>query len=145
MSTLGPYSRTLRRGTIGASIDGRSTIGRYIRDLERQLVRHVGGPSATLASLTIAQQLLIERLVKTTVQINLLDDRFAAGPDRRQRLAAAIAPGPPRRQDDQRQVRPACTSAHAQRKTALAQVMPPPNPVSRRWSPSWTRSAPMAS
>ncbi len=32
-----------------------------------------------------------------------------------------------------------------QRKTALAQVMPPPKPVRRRWSPSWTRPASMAS
>ena len=59
--------------------------------------------------------------------------RRTAGPAR---PPGSPAPGPPRR----------ASSAHAlQRKTALAQVMPPPNPVSRRWSPSWTRPVSMES
>ena len=69
-----------------------------------------------------------------------VDDGLAVGAHGRQRLAAAVPPGPPGRQDHQRRVRPAAVLAHAlQRKTALAQVMPPPNPVRRRWSPSLTR------
>ncbi len=40
---LGPYSRTLRRGAIRDNIDGRSIEGRLIRDLEAQLIAHLGG------------------------------------------------------------------------------------------------------
>jgi hypothetical protein len=69
---LGPYSRALRRGAIGTSIDGRSTFGRYLRDLEAQLVRHCGGP----LSITITQRLLIDRLIKVTVQLDALDQRL---------------------------------------------------------------------
>jgi hypothetical protein len=79
MTSLGPYSRALRRGTIGASIDGRSAVGRFCRDLERQLAQHVAGPGASLGSLNIAQQLLVQRLVKTTVQINALDEKLERG------------------------------------------------------------------
>ena len=75
-----------------------------------------------------------------------VDHRLAVRPDGRQGLAAAVSPGPARRQDDQRQTRPARRRAHSlQRKTALAQVMPPPNPVSNRLSPSCTRPWEMAS
>jgi hypothetical protein len=71
---IGPYSRSLRRGVIGTlPLDGRSTEGRYVRDLERQLITHVGG------SPTIAQRLLIDRLVRTTIQVNALDEKLLAG------------------------------------------------------------------
>jgi hypothetical protein len=71
---IGPYSRTLRRGVIGTSaIDGRSTAGRYWRDLEAQLIVHCGGAP------TITQRLLIERLIRTTVQLNALDEKLLAG------------------------------------------------------------------
>jgi len=63
----------------GYAVDGRSTIGRFCRDLEAQLVRHVAGPQATLDALSITQQLLVSRLIKTTVQLNGLDDKLANG------------------------------------------------------------------
>jgi hypothetical protein len=70
---FGPYSRTLRRGVIGSwAIDGRSTEGRYLRDLEAQLITHCGG------SPSVTQKLLIERLIRTTVQLNALDEKLAA-------------------------------------------------------------------
>jgi hypothetical protein len=69
---LGPYSRSLRRGVIGASLDGRSEAGRYARDLERQLTDHVGG------SPSITQRLLIERIIKTGLQLRGLDAKLAA-------------------------------------------------------------------
>jgi hypothetical protein len=50
-----------------------------MRDLEMQLVRHAGGPDATLISIPITVRLLIERLVRTTLQLNALDDKLAAG------------------------------------------------------------------
>jgi hypothetical protein len=69
----GPYSRLLRRGAIGKLADGRTELGRFIRDLEAQLVAHVGGRP------TITQRLLIERLIKTHVQLDMLDDKLQRG------------------------------------------------------------------
>jgi hypothetical protein len=73
--TIGPYSRSLRRGVIGRSLDGRSEAGRYARDLERQLVTHVGGETAA----SIAMKLLIERIVRTALQLRALDARLEDG------------------------------------------------------------------
>ncbi len=70
---VGPYSRRLRRSAIGDSVYGRSAEGRFIRDLERQLVAHVGGQP------TIAQKLLIDRVVKCTLQIDALDRKLSDG------------------------------------------------------------------
>lgn len=66
-----PYSRTLRRGVIGKDIDGRSEVGRYARDLETQLTEHCGGNP------TITQKLLIECLIKTSLQLRALDEKLA--------------------------------------------------------------------
>ena len=66
---LGPYSRRLRRGAIGVSVDGRSALGRFIRDLEAQLVAHCGG------SPTVPQRMLIDRMIKLRVQLDLLDEK----------------------------------------------------------------------
>lgn len=71
--SVGPYSKTLRRGVIGTSIDGRSALGRFMRDMEKQLVDHVGGKP------TLPQRLLIDRMVKVRVQLDLLDDKLASG------------------------------------------------------------------
>src|SRR5687767_5090242 len=70
---VGPYSKLLRRGAIGKLADGRSALGRLIRHLEAELVAHVGG------SPTITQRLLIERLIKTRIQLDLLDEKLARG------------------------------------------------------------------
>ena len=70
---VGPYSRVLRRGAIGTLIDGRSTIGRYMRDLEQQLIAHCGG------SPSITQRLLVDRLIRTTMQLNNLDQKLMSG------------------------------------------------------------------
>ena len=67
---LGPYSRKLRRGSIRDSIDGRSNVGRFIRDLEAQLIAHVGGHP------TITQRLMIDRLIRCTLQLDQLDDKL---------------------------------------------------------------------
>jgi hypothetical protein len=67
---FGPYSRKLRRGSIRDSIDGRSNVGRFIRDLESQLVAHVGGHP------TITQHLMIDRLIRCTLQLDQLDDKL---------------------------------------------------------------------
>src|SRR3979411_3130483 len=70
---VGPYSRKLQRGAIGDCVDGRSAEGRFIRDLERQLVDHVGG------SPSVTQRLLIERIIKIKLQLDGLDGKLTSG------------------------------------------------------------------
>jgi hypothetical protein len=67
---LGPYSKRLTRGVIGDLYDGRSTEGRFCRDLEKQLIDHIGG------SPSIAQRLLIDRIVKIRLQLDMLDQKL---------------------------------------------------------------------
>jgi hypothetical protein len=70
---IGPYSRKLRRGIIADNIDGRSTLGRFCRDLEAQLIAHVGG------SPTVTQKLLIQRIIRGTVQLEAFDEKLQSG------------------------------------------------------------------
>ena len=70
---LGPYSKRLHRGAIGYLVDGRSAEGRFIRNLEAELVAHVGG------SPTIAQRLLVDRIIKVRLQLDALDDKLTSG------------------------------------------------------------------
>ena len=67
------------------------------------------------------------------------------GPDWRQRFDASVAAGSTGRQDDEGRAGRRCGAHGPQRRTALAHVMPPPKPVRRRLSPSWTRSLLIAS
>ena len=48
-------------------------MGRFCRDLELQLIEHLGGRP------TITQRLMIDRLIRTTVQLNQLDDKLLEG------------------------------------------------------------------
>ena len=70
---LGPYSRVLRRGVIGSSIDGRSQIGRYMRDMERQLLDHVG-PNPPLPV-----KIHVQSIVRMHTQLKLLEEKIASG------------------------------------------------------------------
>jgi hypothetical protein len=69
----GPYSRALRRGCLRDTLDGRSALGRFARDLERQLLDHVGGHAS------IVQKLLIERAVAAAIQIDAFEKKVAGG------------------------------------------------------------------
>jgi hypothetical protein len=70
---LGPYSRRLQRGAIGDLFDGRSAEGRFVRHLEAELIRHLGGNPP------ITARLLIDRLIKIRLQLDLLDAKLAKG------------------------------------------------------------------
>jgi hypothetical protein len=67
---LGPYSRRFQRGVIADLFDGRSAEGRFVRRLEAELIAHVGGAP------TITQRLLIDRLIKIRLQLDLLDAKL---------------------------------------------------------------------
>ena len=70
---LGPYSRALRRGVVADSLDGRSAEGRYLRDLQAQLIAHCGGESG----LSVTKRLLIDQAIKIVVQRDLLGKKLA--------------------------------------------------------------------
>lgn len=70
---VGPYSRTLDRGVIGRSIDGRSPEGRFLRAFEAEMVKHVGGAPS------IAQKMLITRLARVALRLELFDEKMTAG------------------------------------------------------------------
>lgn len=70
---LGPYSRSLHRGAIGDSLDGRSREGRFLRQAERELLAQIGGEP------TFAQKLLVRRVAKMTFLAEKLDDKLTDG------------------------------------------------------------------
>ena len=73
---LGPYSRKLTRGAIADAFDGRSVQGRFIRDLERQLIQHIGG------SPSITQKLLITRIIRLHMRLDLFEEKLTNEPDK---------------------------------------------------------------
>ena len=73
MRPLSAESRIIRRGVLGDRVDGRSREGRFLSQIERELTRQVGQPS-------FAQTLLIRRLARAALRLELIDERSLAGP-----------------------------------------------------------------
>jgi hypothetical protein len=65
----------LERGAVGslAGLDGRSKSARLVRQLEGQLIEHLGGNP------TVPQKLLIERVCKMKLQLDALEEKLAEG------------------------------------------------------------------
>jgi hypothetical protein len=73
LRALSSESRLFRRGVLGDRVDGRSREGRFLTKCERELVAQVGGaPSFT-------QRLLIRRLARGMLRLELLDEKMTAG------------------------------------------------------------------
>ncbi len=70
---LGPYSRTIARGALGDSIDGRSREGKILRRTEQELLGQLGRESS------FGERLLIRRVARATLQLELFDQKLAAG------------------------------------------------------------------
>jgi hypothetical protein len=69
-----PYSRLFDRGVLaGSAIDGRSVQGKYARNLEIELIQHVGGAPS------IAQKLLIDQAIKIRLQLDALGEKLDSG------------------------------------------------------------------
>jgi hypothetical protein len=64
------YSRPLRRGVLG-DLDGRSKEGRFLKTIERDLIGQVGG------SPSVGQQLLIRRIARAMLMLEILDLKLA--------------------------------------------------------------------
>jgi hypothetical protein len=54
-------------------IDGRTRSGRYLRQIERELIEHLGG------SASAPQRYLVERVAVDLLRLRLLDSEMAAG------------------------------------------------------------------
>jgi len=72
LRALSAESRVLRRGVLGDRVDGRSREGRFLSQIERELVAQVGKPSFT-------QKLLIRHLSRAMLRLELLDEKSTAG------------------------------------------------------------------
>ena len=64
------YSRPLRRGVLG-DLDGRSREGQYLKTIESDLIQQVGG------SPSVGQQLLIRRIARAMLMLEILDLKLA--------------------------------------------------------------------
>src|SRR5271163_177313 len=69
---VGPYCAALDRGAIG-KINGRSAPGRFLRRIERELIAQIGGEPS------FGQRLLIRRVTRAMLQLELLDEKFTTG------------------------------------------------------------------
>jgi hypothetical protein len=58
-----------------SKIDGRSTVGRRLRAITRELIEHCGGAG----QISAAQRYLVERVAIDLIRLELLDDKMAAG------------------------------------------------------------------
>jgi hypothetical protein len=63
---LGPHSRLFRRGAVG-NMDGNSAEAKFVKTVEAGLVAHLG------RKVSIAQHLLIRRVSRAMLQLELLD------------------------------------------------------------------------
>jgi hypothetical protein len=70
---VGPYSRSIDRGSLGSAIDGRSREGRFLRHYEGELVAHCGG------SPSVVQRLMISRAARLALHLELMDERVLSG------------------------------------------------------------------
>jgi hypothetical protein len=72
-ASIGPYSRMIDRGSLGHGISGRSREGKFLRRVEKELVAQVGGAPS------FAQRLLVRRIARAVLRLELLDEKMAAG------------------------------------------------------------------
>jgi hypothetical protein len=70
---IGPWCRGITRGSLGASIDGRSTAGRYLRKIEAELLAQIQGEPS------FAQKLLVRRIARGMLSLEEFDHKLSAG------------------------------------------------------------------
>ena len=73
LRALSSESRVLRRGVLGDRVDGRSREGGFLTKIERELTRQAGGAPS------FAQTLLIRRLARAALRLELIDERSLSG------------------------------------------------------------------
>jgi hypothetical protein len=70
---IGPHSRAFKDGSLGLSVDGRSSEGRYIRRVIAELTAQLGRDP------TFAEGLLIRRAARASLILDLFDSKIMAG------------------------------------------------------------------
>jgi hypothetical protein len=70
---IGPYARGITRGSLGSSIDGRSSAGKFLRRVEKELLAQLG------AEPTFAQKLLVRRIARGMLSLEEFDAKLSAG------------------------------------------------------------------
>jgi hypothetical protein len=73
IKSKGPHSRGFARGAIGSAWDGRSAEGRFLKKVEHSLLDQLGHEPS------FAETILIRRAARTTLQLELLDQKFTSG------------------------------------------------------------------
>jgi hypothetical protein len=73
LARVPPHSRMFTRGSLGSDLDGRSREGRYLRRVESELAKHVGGAP------NFPQKLLIRRAARAMLRLELMDLKMATG------------------------------------------------------------------
>jgi hypothetical protein len=69
---IGPYSRAFRNA-LGDRFDGRSREGRFLRKVQLGLLAQLGREPS------FAEELLIRRVTRSMLQLELLDEKFSSG------------------------------------------------------------------
>jgi hypothetical protein len=75
----------VQRGVIADLVDGRSREGRIMRHMEAELIKHVGGAPS------FPQRLLIERIVKIRMQLDIFEEKLARARPGRRMMGAPMA------------------------------------------------------
>ena len=70
---IGPWCRSITRGSLGQSIDGRSRAGRLLRRIEKELLAQLG------AEPTFAQKLLVRRIARGMLSLEEFDHKLSSG------------------------------------------------------------------
>ncbi len=83
---IGPYSRAIDRGAKGDAILATSREGRFLDRIEAELLAQLGIP-------TFSQKLLVRRVAKTMLRLELLDEKLAGavGTDHDERAYNALS------------------------------------------------------
>lgn len=68
-----PYCRSLKRGSLGADIDGRSREGKFLRRIEAELIDQLGGNP------TFSQTLAVRRIARLMLQAETFDRKMSTG------------------------------------------------------------------
>jgi len=70
---VGPFSRAITRGAIGASLNGRSPEGKFLRRVEAELIAQLGHEPS------FSERLLLTRAARAALRLEIFDERLAAG------------------------------------------------------------------
>jgi hypothetical protein len=72
-TALTAHSRSIRRGSLGDFIDGRSREGKFLRRIEAELLAQLGQEPS------FGERLLVRRAARAALRLELFDEKFKKG------------------------------------------------------------------